>query len=279
MNKYPYIGFWRRLCAFVVDIIIASIPAAFICAPFLYNQVKSMTQLSEDDPAIAGLAFLVILIYIFWIGLNLVCFWLYFALLESGERQATFGKRLLGIKVIGKEGNRISFALATGRFFAKAISYATLYIGFIMAGLTNRKRALHDYIVQTYVVEQSFQAGDELPDTPSHLVWLWILSVLAGLLLMGSSFLVMLFQMQSAPIQAALVAARLQTLAQQQTPLTQPISEQEVMYAQDAGGYRATFETLEGEEFILLLPKTSQTVCCQPLPGQDCSKIGFPSCQ
>ena len=213
MNKYPYIGFWKRVCAFVVDAIIASIPAALLCLPFLYKQIEALGQMSENDPAMTGIAVLVMLVYAFWLLLTSVCFWLYFSLLESGEKQATYGKRLLRIKVVGKDGNRISFAHATGRFFAKFLSYATFYIGFIMAGLTNRKRALHDYIAQTYVVHQDFQPGDDLPDTPSHLVWLWILSVLCALVLLGSFFLGLVLQMQSTSLQAALVSTRLQMLA------------------------------------------------------------------
>lgn len=279
MNKYPYIGFWKRFVAFLVDIIIVSIPPAIICLPFLYQQINSASQINETDPAFFGAMLMVFFVYAFWVLLNLVCFWLYFALLESGAKQATLGKRLLRIKVIGKDGKRISFALATGRFFAKALSYITFYIGFIMAGFTNRKRTLHDYIVQTYVVEQNFQEGDELPDTPSHLVWLWILSIIAGLLLIGSFFLGILFQMQSAPMQAAVASLRLQMLAQEQVSLAQPLQEQSIIYSQTADGYSAVFKTFEEEEFAILLPKGSQTVCCQSLSGGDCTQTGVPACQ
>ena len=279
MNKYPYIGFWKRVCAFVVDAIIASIPAALLCLPFLYKQIEALGQMSENDPARTGIAVLVMLVYAFWLLLTSVCFWLYFSLLESGEKQATYGKRLLRIKVVGKDGNRISFAHATGRFFAKFLSYATFYIGFIMAGLTSRKRALHDYIAQTYVVHQDFQPGDELPDTPSHLVWLWILSVLCALVLLGSFFLGLVLQMQSTSLQAALVSTRLQMLANEQAPLPQPIQAQEATYSRTTNGYRAVFETMEGEEFMLLLPRGSQQVCCQALPRQDCTQTGLPACR
>jgi len=41
-------------------------------------------------------------------------------------------------------GNRISFGRATGRYFGKFISSLTLMIGYMMAGWTRRKQALHD---------------------------------------------------------------------------------------------------------------------------------------
>ena len=48
--------------------------------------------------------------------------WLYYAVFESSEKQATLGKMALGIKVTGYDGGRISFGKATGRYFAKIIS-------------------------------------------------------------------------------------------------------------------------------------------------------------
>jgi uncharacterized RDD family membrane protein YckC len=56
------------------------------------------------------------------------------------------------LKVTDLEGRRISFARATGRHFAKLLSGFILMIGFIMAGFTQRKQALHDMIAGTLVV-------------------------------------------------------------------------------------------------------------------------------
>jgi uncharacterized RDD family membrane protein YckC len=58
----------------------------------------------------------------------------------------------LGLKVTDLEGRRISFARATGRHFAKILSGLMFFIGFIMAGFTQRKQALHDMIAGTLVV-------------------------------------------------------------------------------------------------------------------------------
>jgi uncharacterized RDD family membrane protein YckC len=80
--------------------------------------------------------------------------WLYYALLESSTWQATLGKKALGLEVTDVEGRRISFGRATGRFFAKIISALILFIGFIMAGFTERKQALHDMIAGTLVIRK-----------------------------------------------------------------------------------------------------------------------------
>ena len=84
---------------------------------------------------------------LFMTGVN----WLYEALMESSSHQATLGKMIFGLKVTDLEGNRISFARATGRHFAKYASAMILGIGFIMAGFTERKQALHDMLAGTLV--------------------------------------------------------------------------------------------------------------------------------
>jgi uncharacterized RDD family membrane protein YckC len=77
--------------------------------------------------------------------------WIYEAAMESSSKQATLGKMALGLKVTDLEGRRISFARATGRHFSKIISGCILLIGYIMAGFTQRKQALHDMIAGTLV--------------------------------------------------------------------------------------------------------------------------------
>ncbi len=74
--------------------------------------------------------------------------------MESSSQQATLGKIALGIMVTDLSGNRISFARASGRHFTKILSGIILYIGFIMAGFTEKKQALHDIIADCLVVKK-----------------------------------------------------------------------------------------------------------------------------
>ena len=81
--------------------------------------------------------------------------WLYFAGMESSERQATFGKAAMSLRVTDLEGRRLSFGHATGRFFAKIVSGLIPFaIGYIMAGFTEKKQALHDMIAGTLVLRK-----------------------------------------------------------------------------------------------------------------------------
>jgi Tfp pilus assembly major pilin PilA len=80
--------------------------------------------------------------------------WLYSALLESSSRQATLGKMAFRIRVTDLDGQRIGFGRATGRYFGKIVSSIAFGIGFVMAGFTQRRQALHDKIARTLVLRK-----------------------------------------------------------------------------------------------------------------------------
>jgi uncharacterized RDD family membrane protein YckC len=154
-----YAGFWRRLCAYLIDAVVLGVGASLVMVlllaagvPLLENVegpglAKGMSAYASHaaDPTALGDAVL--------IGLALLE-WLYFAGFESSAWQGTPGKRALGLKVTDLAGRRISFGRATGRFFAKIISTAILLIGFIMAAFTERRPALHDRIAGTLVIHK-----------------------------------------------------------------------------------------------------------------------------
>ena len=173
MSKiYPYAGFWRRALAFIIDSFVLSIPGALLGVALIAPQVMGFAKLAasgtEPSPEVMlgmmGRYFVSLALY--WV-LAIVLGWLYSALMESSKHQGTLGKMALGIKVTGAHGERISFARATGRFFAKMVSGMTLYFGFYMAGFTQKRQALHDLLATTFVVDKKQQeTPEELPALP-----------------------------------------------------------------------------------------------------------------
>ncbi|TNE59395.1 MAG: RDD family protein [Bacteroidetes bacterium] len=81
--------------------------------------------------------------------------WLYFALLESGDRQATFGKRVMGIIVTDMDGEQISILQGAGRYLLRYASVLLFMIGIILMFFTEKRQALHDLLTQTLVVKAS----------------------------------------------------------------------------------------------------------------------------
>jgi uncharacterized RDD family membrane protein YckC len=89
--------------------------------------------------------------------LEIIVDWLYFALMESSMAQATIGKQALGIMVTSVNGERISFARATGRYFSKNISVLIIFLGYFMMLWDEKNQTLHDKIAGTLVVKKSPQ--------------------------------------------------------------------------------------------------------------------------
>lgn len=158
-----YAGFWRRFVAYILDSLIIGFVIQILVLPFMAvigisavaaEEYDFMDPYAFDEPE--GFAWIAALIgaYFFVIILNAVAQWLYFSLMESSKHQGTLGKIALNIKVTNYRGERISFAKATGRYFSKIISGLIFMIGYIMAGFTEKKQALHDMIAETYVVRK-----------------------------------------------------------------------------------------------------------------------------
>jgi len=156
-----YAGFWRRFGAFFIDtmlcniillfldwIFLASIASAFLAAQATDRDVATTALTTALTRATVQLAAVQRPIF------SIISNWLYFTLFESSSLQATPGKMALGIIVTDLSGNRISFARANGRYWGKLVSALTLGIGFIMAGFTRKKQALHDIMAGTLVVKK-----------------------------------------------------------------------------------------------------------------------------
>jgi len=134
-----YGGFWIRVVAYIIDAVVINIATWAIGLVIGFNQFTAATDPTGYDPTATAI--------------SLVIGWLYFALLESSERGATLGKMAVGLRVVTDGGARLSFAHATGRYFAKIVSAIILGIGFLMVAFTERKRGLHDMIAGTLVVK------------------------------------------------------------------------------------------------------------------------------
>jgi len=172
-RQTEYASVFRRVAAYALDALFL-----FIAFPLLLGAICSLLfyltiglEWTRD-----GLLFWS---YIFFtVSLP---FWLYYSLCESSSRQATFGMRILGLRVTGVEGERISFGRALLRTVVKLLPFEInhlvmflptpiwhdpnpgLRVGFVGVGvliivyfatmlLTRRKQSVHDLLARTVVV-------------------------------------------------------------------------------------------------------------------------------
>jgi len=144
------VGFSKRLGAYLIDIL----PIIFvigIVAYFFFGFDKTLSAYSQnsqefevrkaflgDRNRIRNLSF------ILWL--------LYCMVMEASSYQATFGKRLLGMKVVNSEGNRLSLVQSFVRNISKILSVLPVFIGFLWIGFSKKKQGWHDMLAGSYVV-------------------------------------------------------------------------------------------------------------------------------
>ena len=131
-----YAGFWIRTAAFIIDVLIAGAIASVISRMLFGNYYLYENPGNDPGPG----------------GVSLIVNWIYFAWQESSVRQATIGKLAVGIKVCTESAERLTFANATGRYFAKILSCIILLIGFLMIAFDKKSQGLHDKLAKTFVI-------------------------------------------------------------------------------------------------------------------------------
>lgn len=143
-----YIGFWKRFGAYWIDyFILFAVNIVFIIVWIFIGGLLEiqLSALKLNEDTVANIVGGTGVTMIFAIQ------WLYYALFESSKLRATLGKLAIQAVVVDKNGMRITFLRASVRYWCKIISILTIFIGFIMAGFTPKKQALHDMISGTYV--------------------------------------------------------------------------------------------------------------------------------
>jgi len=63
----------------------------------------------------------------------------------------------VGLIVTDLKGQRITFARASGRFLGRLLSQIPLFLGYVLAGFTAKKQALHDLLASTLVLKKPSQ--------------------------------------------------------------------------------------------------------------------------
>ena len=142
-GEVVYAGFLRRFAARFLDGLVLGVPLTVLMFAASVG-VGATAGSGGSTDAFVLLAYLA----------SFAVHGVYFSAMHSSSWQASLGKRAMGIKVTDEHGGRLGFVQALGRWFAAALSYLTVYVGFLMAAVTERKRALHDMVAGTLVVDR-----------------------------------------------------------------------------------------------------------------------------
>ena len=151
MMGFPFKGFWIRVVASLLDAIILSIVFIFLAVFILFFFGSLFGE-------IAGFAMLLL----FVLG-AIILVLLYKPLMEASDYQSTFGKYFLNMKIVDKEGRKITFT----KSFIRTIVYllhtaipflnTVSWLAFLMIGFTEYPQGLHDFLAETYVVTKHWE--------------------------------------------------------------------------------------------------------------------------
>ncbi|HJF33655.1 MAG TPA: RDD family protein [Sporosarcina psychrophila] len=135
--RAKYAGFWTRLWAYAIDLLVLSAISGIIVKPIFRVAGWEITNPS----------FFLFSTYKFTI---LILLLLYFALMTRYLQQ-TVGKMIMGIKVAAKDGGKLTwsaviFREVIGRFISKM-----LVVPYLLVLFMPRKEALHDLFADTIV--------------------------------------------------------------------------------------------------------------------------------
>ena len=138
VEQVAYAGFWRRFWALLIDVIVTYFPIATV------RVLLGLPASGSFDPLQPSA---------WWAGMfELLIDWLYAAFLISSPWRATLGQAVMDLHVTDLNGDRISFARATGRWLAQILNLVTLGFGILLQLFTARRQALHDLVSRTVVV-------------------------------------------------------------------------------------------------------------------------------
>lgn len=134
-----YAGFWVRLVAAVIDVLIISaiiiVAAYFIYGPSYWLRPPGTVFLGTADALLQMLLPLVLLIL----------FWHY--------RSATPGKMIFAAKIVdARSGMKPTLAQWIVRYLAYLVSTLPLGLGFLWIAFDRRKQAWHDKLARTVVI-------------------------------------------------------------------------------------------------------------------------------
>jgi len=145
---YPA-GFFSRSLAFVIDLVVLSVAQLvgsaliqvilrFFRLTQLVTYINSILEDATINIAIAGVLLTLTVIGYYTFFWTLVGF--------------TPGKAILGLKVVRKNGSKLSFGRSLLRFFCYWISAVPLFLGYFWVLWDRNRRAWHDKIAGTQVI-------------------------------------------------------------------------------------------------------------------------------
>ena len=160
----PYAEFHQRLGACLLDVV-ACLPLVLVFLFVVLRPILIAVLEPQGAPAghldsralwaAADTSQKVIVLLMFFAS-TWVPSGLYYAVLESSPRRATFGKMVLKLVTVRTNGSKVSFLRATARYFLKVVVSFVVPFGFVgmLPLFGGRRQGVHDWVTGVVVVRR-----------------------------------------------------------------------------------------------------------------------------
>lgn len=137
-SVYRVAGFWTRLLAFSIDMLVVAALNSII-----WNALSLNTSTT-------GLPYKLLHVNSLFLGITGAAYFI----IMTRYYQQTLGKMILGIKVVQRSNKPLSWITVIFReLVARSLSQLMgLYLGYIVCWFNREKRCAHDYLSDTWVV-------------------------------------------------------------------------------------------------------------------------------
>jgi uncharacterized RDD family membrane protein YckC len=143
-GQFEYAGFWIRFGAKLIDGLILGV---VVGVPLVVFAFMPLLGSANTNPRSEILFQLILNLGYFTANIAFNTFFI-------GKFGATPGKMACNLRVIMSDGSKASYLRGFGRSLAEILSGMLCYIGYIIAGFDDQKRALHDHMCDTRVVRK-----------------------------------------------------------------------------------------------------------------------------
>lgn len=158
-----YGSFLRRLAATFIDgLVFSALFLVLLAATGGIGKIIAVANdLKEDGGDVDAAAVALVSTFLTAILGLTVLQWLYYAYLESSEKQGTLGKQAMSLIVTDINGDRLTFGKASIRHFARIVPTFIPLVGtlffladYLCQPFTEKKQTLHDMMAGALVLKQ-----------------------------------------------------------------------------------------------------------------------------
>lgn len=148
MNEKYLATRMQRFLAYLLDVIPLTVLAYLLY--MIFGGVSLLESLDDRATYLSKRNVLRFFVFVAWV---IICIFT-----EASSWQGSWGKKIMGFKIVDADGQPPSMQVAMTRNLFKIVSYTALFIRFLAIFFDRNRRGWHDHVAKTYAVKADYVA-------------------------------------------------------------------------------------------------------------------------